>query len=166
MPVIDEQEAAFFERPVRTQVTNAPHSCGCERHFPNMLWRQSGLERLPSTFLHLRGGSRGTHGAFCGSAADSSGPRRAFCGSGAGLRGHFEPAAAPGPAREAISSQLRLGARLSGHFEAAAAPGQARSAIFKRPCGCERARAAISSIKTYNSPIATWPHSHIARSLT
>ena len=33
IPIKDEQGAALFERPFRTQETNAPHGCGLERHF-------------------------------------------------------------------------------------------------------------------------------------
>ena len=39
IPIIDEQEAAFFKRPSRTQATNAPHGCGRERHFWSTLQR-------------------------------------------------------------------------------------------------------------------------------
>ena len=126
MPIKDEQGAALFERPFRTQETNAPHGCGLERHFSSMLRLLGRLERHPSSILRLRGGSSGTRRAFCGSGADSSGTRRAFCGSGAdssgtfrvfcgsgaGSSGHFELFAAPGRARAAISSDLRLRARL------------------------------------------------------
>ena len=126
IPIKDEQGAALFERPFRTQETNAPHGCGLERHFSSMLRLLGRLERHPSSILRLRGGSSGICRAFCGSGADSSGTRRAFCGSGAdssgtfrvfcgsgaGSSGHFEPSAAPGRARAAISSHLRLRARL------------------------------------------------------
>ena len=122
MPIKDEQGAALFERPFRTQETNAPHRCGLERHFSSMLRLLGKLERHPSSILRLPGGSSGTCRAFCCSGADSSGTRRAFCGSGAdpiatfrifygsgaGSSGHFEPAAAPWRARAAISSHLRL----------------------------------------------------------
>ena len=37
MPITDEQESALFERPFRTQATNAPHGCGLELHFSSML---------------------------------------------------------------------------------------------------------------------------------
>ena len=146
IPIKDEQGAALFERPFRTQETNAPHGCGLERHFSSMLRLQGRLERHPSSILRLRGGSSGTRRAFCGSGADSSGTRRAFCGSGAdssgtfrvfcgsgagssgtfrvfcgsgaGSSGHFEPSAAPGRARAAISSHLRLRARLERPYAA------------------------------------------------
>ena len=75
------------------------------------------LELHPSTILRFRGGC-GTHRAFCGSGADSRGTRRVFCGSGAGSSGHFEPSAAPGRARAAISSHLRLRARLERPYAA------------------------------------------------
>jgi len=157
IPIKDEHEAAVFERPFRTQETNAPHGCG----------------------------SSGTFRACCGSWAGSSGTRRAFCASGVARAAPVEPSAppgqaraapvehsaapeqtraalfeysaAPGPARAGISSHLRLRGKLeqhfssilrlrgrlerpfrascgsgpgaSGHFEAAAAPGQARAAI-------------------------------------
>ena len=39
MLIIDEHESAFFERPFRTQATNAPRGNGRERHFSSMLWR-------------------------------------------------------------------------------------------------------------------------------
>ena len=121
MPIKDEQGAAFFERPFRAQETNAPHGCGLERHFSSMLRLQGRLERPPSSVLRLqgrlerhpsrilrfRGGSRGARRAFCGSRAGSSGTRRVFCGSGAGSSGHFEPSAAPGRARAAISRHLQ-----------------------------------------------------------
>ena len=95
--------------------------------FSSSLRPQGRLERLLSSILRLQGGSTGTHRVVCGSGADSSGTRRAFCGPeanssntfwvfcgyGAGSSGHFEPAAAPGRARAAISisSELRLRAR-------------------------------------------------------
>ena len=105
-----------------------------------MLWRQSELERLPSSILHFRGDSKGTSRASHGSGADSSGTSeqiraapvessilrlqgrlerlfRASCGAGPGSGGHF-------------ASQLRLRARLERPFrEPAATPGQARAAI-------------------------------------
>ena len=132
MPIKDEQGAAFFERPFRAQETNAPHGCGLERHFSSMLRLQGRLERPPSSVLRLqgrlerhpssilrfRGGSRGARRAFCGSRAGSSGTRRVFCGSGAGSSGHFEPSAAPGRARAAISSHLRLLGGLEQPFRA------------------------------------------------
>ena len=132
MLIIKEQEAAFFERPFRAQETNAPHGCGLERHFSSMLRLQGRLERHPSSILRLqgklerhpssilrfRGGSRGACRAFCGSRAGSSGTRRVFCGSGVGSSGHFEPSAAPGRARAAISSHLRLRARLERPYAA------------------------------------------------
>ena len=55
MPIIEEQEAAFFERPFRAQETNAPHGCGLERHFSSMLRLQGKLERYPSSILRIRG---------------------------------------------------------------------------------------------------------------
>jgi len=126
MPIKDEQESAFFDRPFRTQAKNAPHGCGFERHFSSMLRLQGRLERHLSSILRLRGGSSCTRRSFCSSGADSSGTRRAFCSSGANSIGtfrefccsgassssHFEPSAAPGRARAAISSHLRLRARL------------------------------------------------------
>ena len=126
MPIKDEQGAALFERPFRTQETNAPHGCGLERPVSSMLRLLGRLERHPSSILRLRGGSSGTRRAFCGSGADSSGTRRAFCGSGAdssgtfrvfcasgaSSSGHFDLFAAPGRARAAISADLRLQARL------------------------------------------------------
>ena len=126
MPLKDEQGAALFERPFRTQETNAPQGCGLERHFSSTLRLLGRLERHPSSILRLRGGSSGTRRAFCASGADSSGTRRAFCGSGADSSGtfrvfcasgassscHFDLFAAPGRARAAISGDLRLRARL------------------------------------------------------
>jgi len=126
LPITDEQESALFERPFRTQTTNAPHGCGLELHFSSMLRLRGRLERHPSSILRLRGCSSGTRQSFCGSGADSSGTRLAFCASGpdsscifrvfccsgAGSSCHFEPAAAPGWARSAISSHLLLRARL------------------------------------------------------
>ena len=101
MPIMEEQDAAFFERPFRAQETNAPHGCGLERHFSSMLRLQGRLERHLSSILRLRGGSANSIGTF-----------QIFCGSGSGSSGHFEPSAAPGRARAAISSHLRLRARL------------------------------------------------------
>ena len=129
MPIIDEHEPAFFERPFRTQATNAPRGSGRERHFSSMLWRQRRLERLPSSILHFCGGVEGTSRAFRVSGADSSGTSQAFCGSGARSL----------PFRDHFASQLRLRARLyrqfrascgsrpgsTDHFEPAAAPGHA-----------------------------------------
>ena len=130
MPITDEHEPAFFERPFRTQATNAPRGSGRERHCSSMLWRQSRLERLPSSILHFRGGSKGTSRAFRRSGADSNGTCRAFCGSGARSSGHLEPAVALGQARAAMSrASCGSGPGASGHFEAVAAPGQARPAI-------------------------------------
>ena len=103
LPIIDEHEPAFSERPFRTQATNAPRGSGRERHFSSMLWGQRRLERLPSSILHFRGGAEGTSRAFRGSGADSNGNCQAFCGSREGSSGHFEPAAALGQARAAIS---------------------------------------------------------------
>ena len=130
MPKKNEHGPAFFERPFRTQATNAPRGSGGERHFSSMLWRQSRFERFSSNILHFCGGSKGTSRAFRGSRADSSGTCRAFCGSGARQSSHFEPAVALGQARAAIS-RASCGSRpgSSGHFEPAAAPGQARAAI-------------------------------------
>ena len=127
---MNEHEPAFLGRPLRTRATNAPHGNGRERHFSSMLWRQ---RRLPSSILHFHGGSEGTSRAFRGSGADSSGTCRAFCGSGARSSVHFEPAAALGQARAAISrASCGSGPGSSGHFEPAAAPGQARAAISRQ----------------------------------
>ena len=148
MPTKDDHEPAFFERPFRTQATNAPRGSGRERHFSSMLWRQRRLERLLSSILHFRSGAAGTSRAFRGSGADSSGTCRAFCGSGARSSAHLEPAAALGQARAAISrascgsrparavfssplvqarvaisSQLRLRARLERPFRAMCGSG-------------------------------------------
>ena len=140
MPIIDEHEPAFFERPFRTQATNAPRGSGRERHFSSMLWRQRRLERLPSSILHFRGGAEGTSRAFRGSGTDSSGTCRAFFGSGARSGVHFEPAAGLGQARAAISrASCGSGPGSSGHFEPAAAPGQARAAISSQ----QRLRARL-----------------------
>ena len=57
MPIIEEHEEAFFERPFRAQATNAPHGCGLERHFSS-LW----------------GGSSCTRRAFCGSGVARAAP--------------------------------------------------------------------------------------------
>ena len=119
MPIIDEQEAAFLERPFRTQATNAPDGCGREQHVSNMLWRQSRLERLGPSILHLRIGWRGTHRAFCGSATNQAAP--------------VEHSAAPVQARAAISSQLRLLARLQRQFRAAISSQLRFRARLERP---------------------------------
>ena len=102
-----------------------------ERHSSSILRLRSRLGRPQSSFLRLRG----------------SRLERPF----------REPAAAPGQARAAISSHLRLRARLegpfrvscgsgpgsSGHFEPTAAPGQARCRK-RRQVRCFRARAEPS----------------------
>ena len=69
-------------------------------------------------------------------------PFRASCGSGPGSSGHLEPAAAPGQARAAISSQLRLRARLEvgnlgrcGVFEARQATNARSVRKSEGPCG-------------------------------
>ena len=151
MPVIDEHEPAFSERPFRTQATNAPRGSGCERHFSSMLWRQRRLERLPSSILHFRGGAEGTSRAFRGSGTDSSGTCRAFFGSGARSGVHFEPAAGLGQARAAISrASCGSGPGSSGHFEPAAAAGQARAAVSSQL----RLRAKLDTAFLANSGIS------------
>ena len=168
--VTHEQQTALFERPFRAQETNAPHDCGLERHFSSMLRLQDRLERHPSSILRLRGGSS-THRAFCGSESDSSGTRRAFCGSGAGSSGHFEPSAAPGRARAAISSHLRFrgglerpfraicgsGAGSSSHFEPSAAQGQARAAFARRSVASEKPKTEANFMNRYWDEIPAGP---------
>ena len=153
MPITDEQEAALFERPFRAQETNAPHSCGLERHFSSILWLQGRLQRHPSSFLRIRGGSSGTRRAFCASRAGSSSTRRVFCdpgadsistfrvfcSSGAGSSGHFEPSAAPGRARAAISSHLRLWARLERPYAANSGISRGKAG-HESPSACEPQR--------------------------
>ena len=56
----EEQEAALFERPCRTQETNAPYGRGLDRHFSSMLRLLGrpaalGLERHPASMLRLWG---------------------------------------------------------------------------------------------------------------
>ena len=145
---------------LRAAISNASNER--ERHFSSMLWRQSRLERFRSSILHFRGGSKGTSWAFRRSGADSNGTCRAFCGSGARSSGHFEPAAALGQARAAISrASCGSGPGSSGHFEPAAAPGQARAAISSQlrlrarlevgnlgRCGVFEARQATKPRKT------------------
>ena len=147
MPIKDEQGAGFLERPFRAQETNAPHGCGLERHFSSMLrlqdrlerppssvlWLQGRFERHPSSILRFRGGSRGARRAFCGSRAGSRGTRRVFCGSGAGSSGRFEPSAAPGRARAAISSHLRPGAGFDDSCGVSSSQGQQRSSGACKP---------------------------------
>ena len=41
MPILDEHEAAFFERSFRKQATSAPHDCGRERYFSSMLMEKT-----------------------------------------------------------------------------------------------------------------------------
>ena len=124
MPIKDEQEAALFERPFRTQETNAPHGCGLERHFSSLLWLRGRLERhlssilwlrswlerhfsrilrLPgrleqhfSSILRLRARLEQHFSSILRLRGKLERPFRASCGSGAGSSGHFEPAAAPG----------------------------------------------------------------------
>ena len=108
MPIKDEQGAAFFERPFRTQETNAPHGCGLEWHFSSMLLLQgrprtsrasrgepSGLERPASVRLRARLEQHfSSILRFRGRLVER--PFRTSCGSGADSSGHFEPSAAPG----------------------------------------------------------------------
>ena len=85
------------------------------------------LERHPSSILRFGADSSGIRRAFCGSGADSISTFRVFCGSGAGSSGHFEPFAAPGRARDAISSQLRLRGGLEQPFRAICGSGAGSS---------------------------------------
>ena len=147
MPIMDDQEPAFFERPFRTQATNTLRGCGRERHFSSMLWRQKRLGRLPSSILHVRSGSKRTSRAFRGSGADSSGTCRAFCGPRARSSRYFEPAVALSQARAAISrascgsgpgssghfaSQLRRQAKLERPFRASCSSGPGSTDHFER----------------------------------
>ena len=141
MPIIDEHEPPFSERPFRTQATNAPRGNGRERHFSSMLWRQSKLERFLSSILHFRGGSKGISRAFCGSRADSSGTCPALFSFGARSSGHFEPAVALDQARAPIArANCCSGPSSSGHFEPSTASGH-----FEPAAALGQARAVISS---------------------
>ena len=82
MPIIDEQEAVFFERPFRAQSTKALHDCGHECRFPSMPWRLARAALAISAAV-ARGEpvehfsapgqfSSGTHRPFCGARADSN----------------------------------------------------------------------------------------------
>jgi len=110
MPIKDEQGAAFFERPFRTQETNAPHGCGLEWHFSSMLL----LQGRPRTSRVSQGEPSCQRACGCGPGLSST--FRAFCGSGASLSGHFEPAAALAQAQAAISNHLWLRSKLKRHF--------------------------------------------------
>ena len=125
-PIIDEQEAAFFERPFRAQATNAPHRCGRERLFSSMLRRQARAapakhsaalwwrEQNPSSIFRLQAISSGTHRVFCGSGANS-GKFRIACGSGANSKWSFRAICASEKwARAAVSSPSGY---WSSHFE-------------------------------------------------
>ena len=121
MPITDEQKTALFERKKRTHLT-AVGSSGTFRACCGYGASSSDTFRA---FCGSGASSSGTFRAFCGSGASSSSTSRAFCSSGPGLSstsrafcgsgacssGHFEPAAAPGQARAAISRQLRLRGR-------------------------------------------------------
>ena len=118
IPIKDEHEAAVFERPFRTQETNAPHGCG----------------------------SSGTFRACCGSWAGSSGTRRALCASGVARAAPVEPSAPPGQARAApVEHSAAPEQTRAALFEHSAAPGPARAALFEPSAAPGRARAAISS---------------------
>ena len=99
MPIIEEQDAAFLERPFRAQETNAPHGCGLERHFSS-LW----------------GGSSCTRRTFCGSGVARAAPVGHSAVPGQTRAAPIEHSAAPGQTRSAL-------------FEYSAAPGRARAAI-------------------------------------
>ena len=96
MPITDEQNAILFDSMLWLRGR-------LEHHFPSILWLRSKLERHFSSMLRLRGKLE-QHSSL-------SNTFRAFCGSGASSSGHFEPAAAPGQARAAISSHLRARGR-------------------------------------------------------
>ena len=103
MPIKDEQRAALFERPFRTQETNAPHTAVS---------------------------SSGTRRACCGSWAGSSGTRRAFCASGVARAAPVEHSAVPGQTRAApVEHSAAPGQTRAALFEYSAALGQARAAI-------------------------------------
>ena len=87
IPIKDEQGAALFERPSRTQETNAPHGCGLERHFSSMLRLLGRLERPPSSSLRLQARAA-----------------------------PVEHSAVPGRLERRPSSILRLQGRLEGHL--------------------------------------------------
>ena len=127
MRIIDEHESEFFERPSRTQATNAPRGSGRERHFSSMLWRQRRPERSEqiravhlSSILRLRGTLERPFRASCGAGPGSSGhfasqlrlwarlewPFRASCGSGPGSSSHFEQFVAPGQAQRRKRRQV------------------------------------------------------------
>ena len=125
-PIIDEQEATFFERPFRTP----PHGYRLERHFSTSRWCRNRLERQLQSILRLWGGSSGTCRAFCESGVDSSGTcpafcrlgvdssgtRRAFCGFEAATL--FKHSVASVWARAAILSNLGHPGELERPFQA------------------------------------------------
>ena len=119
---VDADNRRTKDTSFRAQETNAPHGCGLERHFLSLLWLWGRLEQHFSSFLWLRSrlerhfsstlrlrGRLEHHflSILRLRARGLSSTFRAFCGSGASSSGHFEPAAALGQARAAISSCLR-----------------------------------------------------------
>ena len=127
MPRIEEQEAAFFERPFRAQATlTAVGSSGTfrasgvaraapvehsavlgwlERHPSSILRFRGRFERHPSSILRLRNKLDQHFSSILRLWGRLERPFRASCGSGAGSGSNFEPSAASGQARAAICSK-------------------------------------------------------------
>ena len=105
LPITDEQESALFERPFRTQTTNAPHGCGLELHFSSMLRLRGRLERHPSSILRLLRRFDRHFSSILWLRGELEPPFRAICGSRVSSSSHFEPSAAPGQAPAAICSK-------------------------------------------------------------
>ena len=139
MPIIDDHEPAFFERPFRTQAMNASGtfraccgaragSSGSGRAFcTSVVARRAPVEHFavpeqirtaPVEHSAALGQARAAITSQLRRWVNLERPFRASCGSGPISRGHFEPAAASGQARAAISSQLQLRARLDRPFRA------------------------------------------------
>ena len=141
IPIKDEHEAAVFERPFRTQETNAPHGCGSSGVFraccgswvgssgTRRACCASGVARAaPIGHSAVPGHTSGTRRAFCGSGADSSITFRVFCGSGAGSSGHFEPSAVWGGLEQPFRAICGSGPSSRGHMPQIAAFREARQA--------------------------------------
>ena len=113
MPIISEQEAAFFERAFRGQTTDAPRNHGRKRPFLHAAAPgTSGTRKAqkPSNILQLRG-----RGNF-----ESSGTFRVFCGCGAGSKLSFQAIcrsrSGPSCRFERFSEAEQGQAGSSGHF--------------------------------------------------
>ena len=121
--------AALFEHAAAPGQARAPpveHSAPpgwLERHPSSILRFRGILDRHPSRILRLRGGLERQFPAIRS--------------SGVGSSSHFEPSAAPGRARAAISSHLRLRARLE-------RPYAANSGISRSKASYEALKRALA----------------------